>query len=190
MFCIQAIKNVKLSNIVRSLKENISLIKTEDGLSRNLDDFNCKHNAKITYFKEGKEKVKNISYSSVVIKTDDLKDQELNIVIVKGFWQVPVLILTNKSVNNIVPETVWKIIEIYLTRRKCEEFFRYIKQSYNLEYVRVRSYIGIRNIVVIVLAIAYFTTICIGKNLKLKRIFEKTFFMSKRCFGIPVLCNG
>jgi len=40
VFCIQASKNVKLSNIVRSLKENISLIKTEDRLSRNLYDIN------------------------------------------------------------------------------------------------------------------------------------------------------
>jgi hypothetical protein len=153
------------------------------------EDFNCKHNAKITYFKEGKEKVKNISYGSAVIKTDDLKDQELNLVIVKGFGQVPMLIFTNKSVNNIIPETVWKIVEIYLTRWKCEEVFRYIKQSYNLEDVRVRSYIGIRNIVVMVLAIAYFTSIYIGKNLKLKMIFEKIFFMSKRFFGIPVFYN-
>jgi len=38
VFDIQAIKNVKLSNIARSLKENISLIKTEDRLSRDLDD--------------------------------------------------------------------------------------------------------------------------------------------------------
>ena len=35
---IQAAKDVKLSNITRSLNESLSLIKTEDRLSRNLDD--------------------------------------------------------------------------------------------------------------------------------------------------------
>jgi hypothetical protein len=36
LFGIQASQDVKLSNIARSLKEEISLIKTEDRLSRNL----------------------------------------------------------------------------------------------------------------------------------------------------------
>ena len=38
LYGIQASKDVKLSNIARSLKEYIPLIKTEDRLSRNLDD--------------------------------------------------------------------------------------------------------------------------------------------------------
>ena len=153
------------------------------------EKFECKHKAKITYFKEGNKKIKNISYGSAVIKINDLKDTELNLVIIKGFGKVPMLLFTNKMVNNMVPELVWKIVEIYLTRWKCEEIFRYTKQSYNLEDVRVRSYIGIRNIVVMVLAIAYFTSIYVGKNLKLKMIFEKIFFMSKRFFGIPAFYN-
>jgi hypothetical protein len=36
LFGIQASQDVKLSNIARSLQEDISLIKTEDRLSRNL----------------------------------------------------------------------------------------------------------------------------------------------------------
>jgi ethanolamine utilization protein EutA (predicted chaperonin) len=38
IYGIQAAKDVKLSNIARTLKEDQSLIKTEDRLSRNLDD--------------------------------------------------------------------------------------------------------------------------------------------------------
>ena len=38
LYGIQASKDVKLSNISRTLKEEQSLIKTEDRLSRNLDD--------------------------------------------------------------------------------------------------------------------------------------------------------
>ena len=38
LYGIQTSKDVKLSNIGRTLKENQSLIKTEDRLSRNLDD--------------------------------------------------------------------------------------------------------------------------------------------------------
>ena len=39
LYGIQAYKDVKLSNIARTLKEKQSLIKTEDRLSRNLDDY-------------------------------------------------------------------------------------------------------------------------------------------------------
>ena len=38
IYGIQAAKDIKLSNITRSLNEPIPLIKTEDRLSRNLDD--------------------------------------------------------------------------------------------------------------------------------------------------------
>jgi len=38
LYGIQASKDVKLSNIARTLKEEQALIKTEDRLSRNLDD--------------------------------------------------------------------------------------------------------------------------------------------------------
>ena len=38
IYGIQAAKDIKLSNITRVLNETIPLIKTEDRLSRNLDD--------------------------------------------------------------------------------------------------------------------------------------------------------
>jgi hypothetical protein len=38
LYGIQASKDVKLSNTLRTLKEDQPLLKTEDGLSRNLDD--------------------------------------------------------------------------------------------------------------------------------------------------------
>jgi len=38
IYGIQAAKDIKLSNITRSLNEPIALIKTEDRLSRNLDE--------------------------------------------------------------------------------------------------------------------------------------------------------
>ena len=36
-------------------------------------------------------------------------------------------------------------VPCYLVRWECDESYRYIKQIYNLEDIRVRSYIGIRN---------------------------------------------
>ena len=68
---------------------------------------------------------------------------------------------------------------------KCDECYRYIKQSYNLEDVRVRSYIAIRNTVAMVHAIAYFTSVYMGLSLKLKVAVQKIFILSKRFFGVP-----
>ncbi len=171
--------------VIRS-KQNRNIIYKEQiyNIGEFAKTFKCKHSSKITYYKEGKEKVKDITYGSVQIKLPKL-ETHLNLVIVKGFGQTPMLLLTNKPVNNIIQESVWLILEIYLTRWKCEEVYRYIKQSYNLEDIRVRSYIAIRNIVVLVNAIAYFVTVYIGKNLKLKIVFEKIFIFAKRFFGIP-----
>jgi hypothetical protein len=78
------------------------------------------------------------------------------------------LLLTNKEVNILSKEQLWEIVEIYLTPWKCDECYRYIKQSYNLEDFRVMGYNSIRNITVIVHAIAYFTSIYLGISLKLQ----------------------
>jgi hypothetical protein len=40
------------------------------------------------------------------------------------------------------------MVEYYLARWKCDESYHYMKQYYNLEDVRVRSYLSMRNMVV------------------------------------------
>ena len=91
--------------------------------------------------------------------------------------------------NLKVKESVWRITEIYITRWKCDESYRYIKQCYNLEDVRVRSYIGIRNIVVLVLAISYFAAVYLGQSTKLKIMVERIYIFSKRFFAVPSFNN-
>ncbi len=61
------------------------------------------------------------------------------------------------------------------------------KQTYNL--VRVRSYVGIRNMVVLMLAVSSFTAVYLGQNLKLKLLVERIFFVSKSIFGGPSFFN-
>ncbi len=77
----------------------------------------------------------------------------------------------------------------YLTRWKCDESYRYIKQSYNLEDIRVRSYKSIRNIVVLELAVAYFAAVYLGQSIKLKLLVERIILVSKRFFGVPSFFN-
>ncbi len=51
---------------------------------------------------------------------------------------------------------LWQVEDIYLTRWKCDECYRHIKQSYKHEDLRVMSYYAIRNIMTLVHCIAYY----------------------------------
>ena len=148
----------------------------------------CAYKATLIKYEEGKEKVRTVWYGAVSVKLPG-RGEKLFMVVVKGFGQEPMMLLTNCRINLRVKESIWRIVEIYLTRWKCDESFRYIKQSYNLEDIRVRSYIRIRNLLVLVLPVSYFATVYLGQNLKLKILVERIFLVSKRFFGVPSFFN-
>ena len=64
------------------------------------------------------------------------------------------MLLTSCPINVKIKESIWRIVEIYLTRRKRDESFRYSKRCYNLEDIRVRRYTAIRSMVVLIPAAA------------------------------------
>lgn len=82
-------------------------------------------------------------------------------------------------------QTLWWIVRIYLTGWKIEETFRFVKQSYQGEDIRVLRYQRLKNLVVLVTAAAYFAATFLGQKLKLKILCEKLLIISRRFFGIP-----
>ena len=148
-----------------------------------------KNKAHIYITKDGKEEFLHLDFGAVSVSLPDDPSNWYTLVIIKGFGKNPMLLLTNKQVNIHKSKELWRIVEIYLTRWKCDECYRYIKQSYNLEDFRVMSYNSIRNIVAFVHAIAYFTSIYIGFSLKLEVMVQKIFILSKRLFGVPTFFN-
>ncbi len=148
----------------------------------------CPHQTVIIKYEEGKEEKTTVFYNALPVKLPG-KDYPLFLVVVKGFGREPMMLLTSCPVNLKVKEAIWRIVEIYLTRWKCEESFRYVKQCYNLEDIRVRHYTSIRNVVVLVLAVAYFASVYLGDNLKLKMLVERIYLVSKRFFGVPTFFN-
>ena len=78
-----------------------------------------------------------------------------------------------------------RILEIYLTRWKCDESYRFIKQAYNLEDIRLLSYTGLRNMIALVQAVFYFISVELGKKLKLNILLKKIYEKAKRFFEIP-----
>ena len=65
-----------------------------------------------------------------------------------------------------------------------QETFRFLKQSYNLEDIRVLKYQQLKNLVVLVTA-AYFAATFLGQKMKLRILCEKLPIISQRFFGIP-----
>lgn len=146
------------------------------------------HESILIFYDDGREKKRTVRYNAVAVKLPNY-DHPLHLVVVKGFGIKPMMLLTNCAVSIRKKESIWKIVEYYLTRWKCDESYRYIKQCYNLEDIRVRSYISIRNIVVLVLAVSYFAAVYLGQNLKLKLLVERVFLVSRRFFGVPSFFN-
>jgi len=110
------------------------------------------------------------------VKIDDVP---VRIVAIKGFGKKPMILLTN------LDKPMHDILEIYLTRWKCEESFRFLKHEYHLEDVRVRSYTGLRNTIVLIHAVYYFLSVHLGRRARLQILLNKILEKSKRFFGIP-----
>ena len=99
------------------------------------------------------------------------RQEPLRLVVVAGFAQEPLLLLTNLCGVRDSQSLGW-IAQIYLTRWKIEETFRFVKQSYPLEDIRVMRYQRLKNLVLLMTAAAYFATTFLGQELKLKILCE------------------
>lgn len=144
------------------------------------------HKATIIKYDEGKkEKEVRIEYGAERIQLNGIK-QTLIALVVKGFGENPMVLITNQNLSIYDAHQTYRILDNYLTRWKCDETYRYVKQAYNLEDVRVRKIVAIKNIVALVMAVAYFAMIYMGTSLKLKIMKEKIFVLAKRFFAIPV----
>ena len=60
-----------------------------------------------------------------------------------------------------------------------------MKHEYHLEDIRVRSYTGLRNTIVLIHAVYYFLSVHLGRRVRLQILLNKILEKSKRFFGIP-----
>ncbi len=142
------------------------------------------HRARVIKIQDGQEKFYDLRYGAEPIRLVG-RDEQLYLVVVAGFGVEPILLLTNALAGARDSQSLWWIAQIYLTRWKIEETFRFIKQSYNLEDIRVTKYQRLKNLVVLVTAAAYFAATFLGQKMKLRILCEKLLIISQRFFGIP-----
>lgn len=129
------------------------------------------------------EKSYDIAFGFCPVQLPDIA-RPLFLVVVSGFGAEPMMLLTSVALrkNRAV---LYRMVEAYHTRWKIEETIRFIKQSCQLEDVRVLTYTRLQNMMALVLAVAYFTMAYLGRRVKLKAISGLLLKVSKRIFGIP-----
>ncbi|MCE5299871.1 MAG: transposase [Spirochaetia bacterium] len=99
---------------------------------------------------------------------------------VRSFGEDEMILATNTE------KTEKEILEIYLTRWKCEESFRFLKNEYNLEDARVRSYVAIRNVAAILHTVFYFLSVELGIKLAYSIVVKKVMEKAKRFFEVTI----
>ena len=112
------------------------------------------------------------------------RSEPLSLVVVRGFGEEPIMLLTNVPLKK-TRRSLWWAVESYLTRWTIEETFRFIKQSYQLEDIRLLTYVRLQNMMALVLAAAYFTMAYLNLRTKLRVLTGHVLRAAQRVFGIP-----
>ncbi len=112
------------------------------------------------------------------------RPEELSLVVVRGFGREPLMLLTNLRLTRS-RKSLWHVVAAYLTRWRIEETIRFMKQSYQLEDVRLLKYTRLQNLMVLLTAVLYFTAVDLGIRLKLRVLSKHLVRAARRVFGIP-----
>jgi len=137
----------------------------------------------IVKVEEGKEKVYHVEFGYRNVKFPG-REETLGLLVVRGFGREPMMLLTTEPLrrNRTV---LWRLVRAYIRRWAIEETIRYIKQSYELEDVRVLNYRSLQNIMPLVCAVAYFAAVLLDTASRLKVMAGYVLKAAKRVFGIP-----
>ena len=134
--------------------------------------------------KDGKEKAYFIQFGFVPVRLPEHPEKQLWMVVVKGFGQNPLMLLTTEPMRRN-RKILWWLVQAYLTRWRVEDTIRFIKQSYSLEDIRVMTYERLKNMASLVLAASFFAAVHIGYSSKLEILALHALKAAQRVFGIP-----
>lgn len=147
-----------------------------------LDVANLYKGKYVAYFKDKYGKTKKAKYSFAKIKLPAIPNKKLTMVIVTGLGKTPMMLISNlKPKSKKLTKT---ILEAYLKRWKIEEYFRFKKQQFDLENIRVQSLNSIRTMDLLLSILIGFIAILSEKRntTKLSLWINK---LSKRIYDIP-----
>ncbi len=133
---------------------------------------------------KGKEVCHRLDYGFRPVRLPAHPNVPLWLVVVRGLGEPPMMMLTTLALRKN-RKVLWWVVSAYLTRWRIEEAIRFIKQSYDLEDIRVLTYERLRNMAVLVNAVAFFTAVVLGTRIKLEILASHLLRAAKRLFGIP-----
>lgn len=171
-FLIRLIGN---RNLIWANKEELS-----DGIAKGCPSLYTETVVKVD---DGKEKVYHIDFGYRNVRLPG-REELLGLLVVRGFGQEPMMLLTTEPLSRN-RKVLWRLVRAYIRRWAIEETIRYIKQSYELEDVRVLNYCSLQNIMPLVCAAAYFAAVLLDTASKLKVMAGYVLKAAKRVFGIP-----
>jgi hypothetical protein len=147
--------------------------------------YRCKTPYRETIIKEedGQEKVYHISYGYMPVKLPDMDDQ-LYMLVLNGIGNKPMMLLTTEPLRRN-RKVLYRLLGYYLKRWSIEETIRFVKQTYDLENIRVLKYERLRNMMGLLLAVFYFLAVKLDMSQKLKIMTGHILKQAKRVFGIP-----
>ena len=143
----------------------------------------CPYEETIIKIDDGKEKVYHLEFGFRNVRLPG-RSEMLGLVVVRGFGQEPMMLLTTEPVRRS-RKVLWRLIRAYMRRWAIEETIRFIKQSYELEDVRVLGYSSLQNLMPLVLAVTYFAAVILDTKAKLRVMAGYVLKAAKRLFGIP-----
>ena len=138
----------------------------------------------IPFDHHGKERLVTIEFGVVPVRLPDIPGRLLHMVVVKGFGQKPMMLLTTLA-QNTSRDALWQVVEGYITRWRIEDTIRHVKQSYGLEDIRLFKYDKIKTMASVLLATIYFSMTWIGNTQKHEVIAQSIARMSFRIHGVP-----
>lgn len=154
------------------------------GLAREIaDSCPCLYRETVVKIEDGKEKVYYLEFGFRNVYLPG-RGETLGLLVVRGFGQEPMMLLTTEPLRRN-RKVLWRLIEAYMRRWAIEETIRFIKQSYDVEDVRVLNYQSLQNLMPLVLAASYFASVVLDTKAKLKVMAGHVLRAAKRLFGIP-----
>jgi hypothetical protein len=128
-----------------------------------------------------KERVYHLGFGGTTVRLPGSK-KPLSLMVVWGFGQKPLMLLSTLPRGS--RKRAWRIVQSYLARWRVEETIRFMKQSYDLEDIRLLTYERLRTMAVLVMAAAYFACVHLGSRAKLRILTCHVYEAAQRIFGI------
>ena len=134
-------------------------------------------------FKDKNGRKIDVKISIIPIELCEFQGVPLNLVVVYGFGEIPMMLITNlDSDDKRICVTVCKV---YLMRWRIEEYFKFKKQCFDYENLRVRSLKSIRNLdFLLTMAIGYISKLSDKDDTMILRL--EVISASKRLFDVSI----